>query len=371
MKNTKMKKIILMLALPLIITACEKAKDGDRITIQEPGKTITIIDDGSKETGEPIISVVKIDRYENVAITDWLNENTVIVSKENTSLDKLSLLELSDSYPRSLYLYNINTEEYQLLKEQKDVNLGGATLSSDKKNLLYYEFTLGDPSFYVMNMGTLKTFGITGADIAGAMGAKWADNETIIGAAYSGGAYIASTSGEITSIDELKDESLVIVEKIKNHVYYNTNSDESLWRLDLSSKEKVSLNMSHVHSVFPSPDGNQILAIQSDGAKKTLALYDRNGGNRKIIAEGAELEGVSWSPDQRMIAYKLKADVNGRTVDGLYIHDLLTGDSTQIAVDIQYLSTSWSPSGKELVYTEWDGKQYNSSIVYLNYSLRK
>lgn len=49
-------------------------------------------------------------------ITDWLNENTVIVSKENTSLDKMSLLEFSDYYPRSLYLYNIDTKEYQLLK---------------------------------------------------------------------------------------------------------------------------------------------------------------------------------------------------------------------------------------------------------------
>ncbi len=371
MKNTKTKKIIVVMALLLFITACEKVEEGDRLTIQEPGKTITIIDDDSKETGEPIISVVKIDRYEHVAISDWLNENTVIVSKENTSLDKMSLLELSDSHPKSLYLYYIDTEEYELLKERKDVNLGGATLSSDKKNLLYYEYTLGDPSFNVMNMDTLNTVGIRGANIAGAMSAKWADNETIIGADYSGGAYLASTSGKITTVDEIKGEFLVIAEKIKDHIYYNTNSDESLWRLDLSSKEKVSLNISHVYGVFPSPDGNQILAIQSDGAKKTLTLYDSDGGNRKVIAEGAELEGVSWSPDQRMIAYTLKADVNGRTVNGLYIHDMLTGDSTQIAVDIQHLSTSWSPSGEELAYTEWDGKQYNSSIVYLKYSLRK
>lgn len=67
--------------------------------------------------------------------------------------------------------------------------------------------------------------------------------------------------------------------------------------------------------------------MQSDGGDKiTLALYDTNGGNRKLIAEGAEIEGVSWSQDQRMISYNLKADVNGRTVSGLYVHDMLTGE---------------------------------------------
>lgn len=366
MKNTKRIKVILVLLLVLIITACDKVKDGDNVTVQEPGENIIIIDDDGKETGKPIISIIKIDRYENMEITDWLNENTVIVSKENDSLEKMSLLELSDSYPKNLYLYNIDTKEYQLLKEQKDGNLGGATLSSDKKNLLYYEYTLGDPAFYVMNMDNLNTFSISNA-----MSAKWADNDTIIGTSYSGGAYLANTTGKITKVDELNEESLIIVEKIKDYIYYNTGFDESLWRLDLSSKEKLNLDISDVDNVVLSPDGNQILAIQSNGAKKTLAIYDADGGNRKQIAEGAEIVGISWSLDQRMIAYNLKADVNGRTVNGLYIHDMLTGESTQIAVDIQNLSTNWNTSAEELIFTEYDGKQYNSSIVYLKYSLGK
>ena len=367
MKNTKRTKIILMLSLLLMITACDIAKDGDKVPVKEPGEDITIIDDDGKDPGKPIISVVKIDRYENVQITDWLNVNTLIVSKENTSLDKMSLLELSGSYPRSLYLYNIDTKEYQLLMEQKNGNLGGATLSSDKKNLLYYEYTLGDPAFYVMNMDTLNSF-----KISGAMSAKWADNDTIIGASYYGGPYLANSSGEITLVDDLKEEALVIADKIKDNIYYNTNSDGSLWRLNLTTKEKVSLNINNVYGLYPSPDGNQILAIQSDGgAKITLAIYDTDGGNRKLIAEGAEIEGVSWSQDQRMISYNLKADVNGRTVSGLYVHDMLTGESTQIAVDIQNISTNWSASGEELIFTEYDGKQYNSSIVYLKHSLSK
>lgn len=162
---------------------------------------------------------------------------------------------------------------------------------------------------------------------------------------------------------------MVIADKIKDNIYYNTNSDESLWRLDLSTKEKVSLNINNVYGLYPSPDGNQILAKQSDGGKITLALYDTDGGNRKLIAEGAEIVGASWSLDQRMISYNLKTDVNGRTVSGLYVYDILTGESAQISVDIQSLSTNWSPSGEELIFTEYVEGQYNSSIVYLEYSL--
>ncbi|NLY44597.1 MAG: hypothetical protein GX053_01185 [Tissierella sp.] len=59
------------------------------ISIQDPGGDISIIDDNEDDTGNPIISVKKMDIYENMEITDWLNENTVIISKENTTLEKM------------------------------------------------------------------------------------------------------------------------------------------------------------------------------------------------------------------------------------------------------------------------------------------
>ncbi|MTI56629.1 TolB family protein [Geosporobacter ferrireducens] len=371
MNNKKAKKLILAMSLLLVLTACNKAMDEDRVIIKEPGKTITIIDDKDNEAGEAVISVVKIDRYENMSITDWLNENTVIVSRENTTLEKMSLSELANAHPRSLYLFNLDNKEYKLLKEKSNTHLGEATLSADKKNLLYYEYTLGDPAFSVMNMDTLKDFSIRGPNIAGAMSAKWGDNETVVGADYSGGAYLAHISGKITSIEGLKGKALVIVEQIKDKIYYNTNSDGSLWRLDLATKETVDLNLKNIYRVFPSPDENQMLLIQGSGAKQSLLLCDTNGGNRKTIAEGNEISGVSWSGDQRLIAYNMKTDMNGNTVNGLYIYDTLKGEATQVAVGVQYLSTSWSPSSEALAYAEWDGSKYDSSIIYLEYTLRK
>lgn len=371
MKKTNMVIMGSVTALLLFVTACSSEKDANRVIIKEPGETITVIDDAGKGAGEPEVSVEKMERYEKVEITDWLDEETIIVSKENTSLDKMKLEELSDSYPRSLYLYNLTTKQYELLKEQDNVFLGGAALSPDKKHLLYHEFDLGDPVYYVLNLDTLDSFGIMGDPIGGAMSAHWADEETIIGAAYSGGAYTASTAGSIAPLVGLTEEALVIVEKIKEKVYYNTNSNESLMVLNLGTKVKASMDLDHVYSVVPSPDGNQILVLQSNGSKSVMILCDADGGNQKTIAEGTELGGVSWSPDQRMIAYSQKADVNGITVKGLYLYDMLTGKSTQLAVDIENAETSWNPSGKALVYTEWNGDQYNSNIVHLKYSLQK
>jgi TolB protein len=354
---------ILTITMIFAMTACQKAED--KVTIKEPGKTITIIDDTKQEESKPSISVEKIDQYEKVSITDWLDEDTVIVSKENELLDKMSLAELSEQYPRSLYRFNLTTKDYKLIKEQKEVFLEGAVLSKDKQYLLYSEYSLGDPAFFVLNLETMKEFGILGEPIGGAISAKWGDNETVIGAAYSGGAYLADRTGKITSIDGLEEEALYLAQKINDNIYYNTQYDGTLMKFNISTKEKVSLDLEQVYDIQPSPDGKQMLIVQANGNKSTMLVYDLESGEKINVAEGTVLNGVSWSPDQRLIAYNLKEDVNNSTASNLYVYDMLTGESTKIAVDIENSSISWSPSGDKLAYSEYDGTQYNSSVIHL------
>ncbi|MGK0467127.1 MAG: TolB protein [Clostridium sp.] len=221
-----------------------------------------------------------------------------------------------------------------------------------------------------MNMDTLDTFGITGDRIGGSMSVKWAGDGTVIGGVYSGDSYLDSVTNKITVIDGLKGDRVYIVDKIKDNVYYNTNVDKTLMLLNMATKEKISLGLNHVNNVFPSPDLNQILVTQINDSKKTLILCDIDGGNKKIIAEGAGLSGVSWSPDQRRIAYNLKLDANGTMVSALYIYNIVTGKVTQIEVVHDNLTTYWSPSGEKLMYTEFDGTQFNSSIVSLKFTLQ-
>lgn len=365
--NTAM-KMIPILAAACMLAACT-AGGSEPSASSIPN--ITVINDTKNPAGEPGVSIKKIVHLDNTEIMDWVDENTVIVSKENESLGKMTLAEVADSYPRSLYVYNLDTRQYKLLQQRKDSHLGGAVMSPDKKSLLYSEYSVGDPVFSVMNMQTLDTFRLTGGSIGGAVSAKWADSETIVGAAYNGEAYTATLDGRITALNKLNEKGLFIVEKVGDTLYYNTQFNASLNTLNLVTQEKKSLNLNNVINVLPSPDGRQMLVLQADGSRTTLLLCDINGNISKTIAKGTELSGISWSPDQRIVAYGLKADVNGANVKDLYLYDMLTDKSTRIAVDVEPITTSWSPSSERLVYTEWKTKPYRSGIVEINYSLQK
>lgn len=346
MKKRNVLKSIFFIFLLLSLIACDTQKDDNKI-IQEP-----------VESENDFVSVEKIESYDNMEISDWLDENSVIVSKENDTLKKMSLEELSDLYPRSLYSYNINTKEYKLIKEQENIFLGGAVLSEDNKHLLYYGNSLGDPIYYVMNLDNLEALRISGA-----YSANWTDEGVVVGASYLGGAYSASTSGEITPIGELGNGSLFIVRKIRDRVYYNTNSDASLMVLDLLSKQSKSLNIDNVYDIFPSPEGDQLLILRNEDSKESLILCDNNGGNIQILAKGEKIGGVAWSPDQRMIAYNLKDN----DVNGIYIYDRLENKGTKIVSNVENPIIQWGPSGEKLAYTEYSEFENKSSIVYLKY----
>ncbi len=369
MKYKKPTRIIIVLMLLLSLNACG-IKNESRVITKQPGGSITVIDKGDKKTQEPIISVEKIERLSNVEISDWLDEDTVIVSKDNDTLGKMTLSELKDTYPKSLYYYNIKTKEYKSIKEQKNVYLGGATLSADKKYLLYSEYVLGDPAYYVMNLNTKDTFGIMGNDIGGAKSAVWFGNE-VAGASYKNGAYLASVSGDISVLGGLKDESVFILRVTKDNVYYNTEDDTSLIKMNRTTREKTKLNLKNVFNVVLSDDETKMLVIQSDNTKNTLLLCNLDGSNQVKIAEGTDIGGVSWSADQRMIAYNVKSDGTNAKVSGLYVYDILTAKVTQIAVDVQNASTCWSPKGDKLMFTQWNGDVYDSNIVYLKSSIQK
>jgi dipeptidyl aminopeptidase/acylaminoacyl peptidase len=138
-----------------------------------------------------------------------------------------------------------------------------------------------------------------------------------------------------------------------------------LYMLDMLNNEKKNLNVENADEIIPSPDGKQILISMWEGSKKKLLVTDDEGNVLRTIAEGTEVTGASWSPDQLMIAYQLKTVINGVDSSGLYLYDVLTGKSMQIAVNIGNAKISWSPSGEKIAVAELDERKYNSSIIYL------
>lgn len=372
MNQTKLAIMACVPALLLTLTACSGDNGGTKEVIREPGKTITVIDnEGKKPTAGPAITVGGIKRYEKTDIFGWLDEDTVIASKENTALAKMKLEELADSYPRSLYKMNLKTGETAALKEQENAFLGEASLSPDRKHLIYQEYTLGDPAYYVLNLETLESFGLAGDPIGGAMSARWADDGSIIGASYAGGAYTATAKGDIAVLEELNEGALITVAKLGDKVFFNSNADETLKVLNLDTQEVKDMGIGSASNVIPSPDGKLLLVKQYEGAKAKLVMCDLDGGNPKTIAEGSELGGISWSADQRLIAYGMQAEVSGATVKGLYVYDLLSDEATRIAADVENaVSSSWSPSGDELAYSIWNGNGYDSTVVEIHSTLQ-
>lgn len=363
-------KLTILATVPILlltISACSGNNGENRVVIQEPGKSITIIEEESKTpaAGEAI-TVGNIKKYDEMYIFGWLDEETVIVAMENESLGKMKLEELSDTYPQSLYKYNLKTDTATPLIEKENIYIGGGNLSPDKKHLAYQEYVIGDPSYYMMNLETLETI-----NIPLAMSARWMGNESIVGASYAGGAYMATTSGEIQEkIAEIQEDFLFLVVPNGDQLYYNTDASSPLKVLNMKTKEIKELGFASASNVIPSPDGTQLLVELYSETKGEILLSDSDGENVKTIAEGAELGGMSWSADQRFIAYSKQDEVNGAMVKGLYVYDVLSDESTRILANMDSsLSTTWSPSGKELTYTVWNGSNYESSVIEIQASL--
>lgn len=366
MKKNSILTIIVALLILSTLAACDKRQDENRTVIKEPGKSITIIENEDTKSEQTSISIEKIDKFFGIEITDWLDEENVILAKENPELEKMRLLEKSDYYPRSIYQYNLESKEYEILKAAKDMFLGGATLSPDKNYLLYYEYSIGDTAFYLMSMNQSNPDNVTKEVLGLAMTAKWTEDNNVIGVSYAGGAYTVDTSITLTPITELQAEQLYTVHKAQNKIYYITISDTlDMYTLDVDTNVKKKLKIENVDGIFPSPDGKQILITQSTPSARKLLVADNEGNILRTIAEGAEITGVSWSPDQMMIAYQLRTVIDGVDSSGFYIYDVLTSNSTQIAVNTTVSGISWSPSGNKIAVTEYIEQNYNSSIIYL------
>lgn len=240
MKKWGIVKIAMFLLFVITLSACSIGQETNKTDIKEPGEVIEESENESNENEIDPISIEKVEQFEGMEITDWMDEHTVILAKENQDFEKMSLLENAEFYPRSLYTYNLDTKEFKTIKAQKDMFLGGATLSPDKKHLLYYENSIGDIAFYQMSLEEGKQTPVTEDIIGSVYTAEWTDENNIIGASYAGGAVMADKEGNVTQIAELQEEQLFNAHKRQEKIYYITTENPSfqVYKMDLKTKEK-------------------------------------------------------------------------------------------------------------------------------------
>lgn len=354
MKYHRLIKITIILAILMILAACSK-KDVDSDS-----------NNGNNLGNEIEMTVERIDKYKGMEISDWLDENTLILAKDNTDFEKMNLLEMAEFYPRGIYIYHLDTKEFEQIISIENMFLGGAKVSPDKNHLLFYEYSIGDTAYFLLGMNENKEYSVKDRSIGIAMTADWDDDSHVVGVSYAGGAYISDTEGNITQIEGLEDQ-LFLVEKLHGRIYYVTLEDNfRLFTLDLETNEKKDLKIDNIDRINISPDGKNILIIKWDGDMKNFDIYDTEGNIIHTIAEGSEISDATWSMDSKMIAYHLSSVKNGEDNGGLYVYDILTNKSMEITKEeIGSVSISWSPSGDKIAVSELKDSSYDSRIIYL------
>jgi TolB protein len=155
----------------------------------------------------------------------------------------------------------------------------------------------------------------------------------------------------------------------------------SLWRQQLGTTEAVQLTTGPTYEYQPdwSPDGRFVAYVSYDGEAIALKLLELQGGRtRTLVADGAVNLEPRWSPDGSRIAF-VSTSFNGRwhvfvgrfnAASGLHDVRRVTVDRDSrlpryyYSVFDHYLSPTWSPDGRELIFVSNRGRMYGTGGIW-------
>jgi Tol biopolymer transport system component len=155
----------------------------------------------------------------------------------------------------------------------------------------------------------------------------------------------------------------------------------SLWRQQLGTTEAVQLTTGPVYDYQPdwSPDGRFVAYVSYDGEAVALKVLElQSGRTRTLVSDGAVNLEPRWSPDGRRIAF-VSTSFNGRWHVFLGRFDAAGGltDVRRVTVDRDsglpryyysvfdhYLSPTWSPDGRELIFVSNRGRVYGTGGIW-------
>jgi len=354
--------ILVGITVLLTFSACATMQEPDRQIVQAGGKKITVIkSDNTSDSNE--IALQKINLIKNVRAFEWINEDTILISKENKDYPKI-FTESGMIYPQNLYLYNLKTNQSKLILGSKN-SMGNAVLSPDKKHVFYKE-GIENLTGFILNLETKQKIQVSPLDSIYPTEGQWVDNNNVVFSTLPEGIiYIANTKGKLTELANAKGIASNTI-KIKNDLYYTVG--EKLYKQGVNSSNRKFLR-EDVDWIITSPNQSQFALVKHNSIKRTLTLADLNGNELLSFAEGTQIMGTSWSSDGANLAYTVASESNHNA--GLFVVDTLSSKVVQLAVDIQYISDSvkWSPSGKRLLasnlITENNTRSFVSYIIDL------
>jgi TolB protein len=330
------------------LTACGKSNTDDRKIINKENKQITIL--GSQEqVVNNEVALEKIDSLKDIRALDWIDENTLLVMKENADYPKIQL-DSRKAYPKNLYKYDINTKKLELIAGSK-TDMGYAVLSPDKKYIFYKEGVESNLTGFILNRLTGEKFRVTHIDSISSTEGRWIDNNTIIFSEFpQGGIYVADTNGNVKPVENEPKGMISNAAKLGDKLFYTTINGK-LYVQNIDGKENKFLK-DNVIWLIPSPDSESLIMVKRiEKTKMALVVADLQGIEKKTLSEGTQIFGTNWSPDQSKIAYSTAADNSGKA--GVFVSDINTGKTTQLTVDADLAADElrWSPDGKKILAT--------------------
>jgi len=375
-KHTKQRikhtTIILAAAIAIIgLAGCgnKLSNNGDRQVIKKPDKVITVVEKKPTKASSEI-EVARIEQIDELWGLDWLTEERIIVSKPNEQVSPAPTVLGVDGekrYPRNLYIHDLMTGTDELLHEDKR-DQGTPQLSPDKKHLYFTQLDGETSRGFIMSLAT-REIHQAGKESVGYSEAKWIDNDRVLFTTEQGNIARSNVVGDVDMIVRTSDFATSNVNQLGSLVYY-TGKNYQLFTSDMVTGKKELLAKDAVWLV-PSPNGKQFAYVrrlnqsERDELKMELVITDHNLQPIKTIATGSQIFGTCWSPDGSKIAYNV---LSGGNVQGIYVADVDSGSTTQLAVDTEdrsAYSIRWSPLGNKLLTASSSFRE--NSLVFKNY----
>ena len=349
--NSYPKKMMIGSAIVILVissTGCGVQPQTDRQVIDGNNKQITVLD-GPVPGTDQTVAVEQLQKVPGIRGMDWLDGDTILATKANTERMP-QVIEGKERYPVNLVSYTL-TDGSETVLQPADEDQHAGMLSPDKRFLFYKVMEESIGFGYLRHMETGDILPVTERQtpdelIEGYEG-EWLDSEHVLFPTMSGKIYTADIEGHTEMLADTGDLTVHDVHKIGDRLYY-IGSGQQLYIQE--GEEPARLLMEQVIWVIPSPDHQSLAMVRrTREGEMTLYLTDLDGKDKAVLSKGMQIFGTAWSRDGTRLAYNLINAENGTS--GLYVADAVTGNVTQVTVDLEDISNQlqWSPSGEYLM----------------------
>ncbi|ASA25238.1 hypothetical protein [Paenibacillus donghaensis] len=350
----------------LLISGCGTKDTEARQVVQKDGTAITVLDN-TAESVYTSLKLERIDRIDELRGMDWIDEDTLVVSRENRQLNP-ETIEGEARYPRNLYRYELASASQSALVEG-DHTYGSAQFSPDKRHMFYMELYESTGMGYIMDMASGQSVKLDDKEFMMDEGV-WADDAHVIYSDMEGAVKRADLKGASEAILQVEGARAQGAVQSGNVIYYIVGGEagQQLFAWDGDTKTTAMLS-ENVTSVLPSPDGSRLALHKRIGPGKVeLLLSDAEGKTLSTVASGMQVFGTNWSPDGSKLAYAVSE--NGDQYR-FFIMELETGEQTEVLGNNDVSDQlQWSPSGKKLMIPTGELKDnvYKSTTYIINLS---